>query len=432
MRDVLAVILAGDITDAEQLLTLSRVRSQASVPFAGQYRLIDFTLSNCAHSGITNVAVATQHMPTSLKAHIGVGRPWDLDRRDGGVRLLEPFAGAGEQRWYRGSADALIQHADVLDNRRFAHILVAAGAFLYKMDYRPLLDFHRVAGADVTAVVKAFGPDRPRPYGTFHLGRGNAIVGWDPPAPAVTAAASPYASLGIFVFDRRFLASRLAELAGRTRADLLTDVVVPAIATRATYAYLFHEYWTDVATVAEYYAATFECLGPTPPVPLADPNWPIYTNSADDPPVKFGPAAITDNALVADGCIINGTVRDSVLFRRVYVEEGALVEGTIIMDGSRVDRGAVVKGAILDKGVRVGADARVGNALPGETTQPPPNRDYPEHLANGLTVVGKGAFIPAGATVGRNCLVGIGVTADDFATLPAATLADGSTLNRRL
>ncbi len=419
MRDVLAVIVARGGT--ESLLTLSRIRSLASVPFAGSYRLIDFSLSNCAHSGINHVAVLAQFMPHSLKAHIGVGRPWDLDRRTGGVRLLEPVYGGGEHHWYAGTADALVQNLDSLDDNRYNHILVMAGAFVYKMDYRPLLDFHRVGGAEMTLVVKAAGPDAPRPYGTAHLGRGNMVVAFDPPR---LKTPSPYVSLGIYVFNRRYLVKRLKEVAQVGAKDIVWDLVLPNVTRDPVYAYLSYNYWADVTTVDEYYDVTFECLRPEPPLALDDPTWPIYTDAADDPPVKLGPGAVVENSLVANGCIINGEVRNSVLFRRVYVEAGATVADAILMDGTRVDPGAAVDRAIIDKVVRVGTGARVGADVGPET----PNERFPQQLASGLVLVGKGAVIPPHAVIGRNCVIDITAQPSSFAPYEGGVVPNGASI----
>jgi len=420
MRDVLTIVLAG-APGTHRLLALSRVRTHASVPFGGGYRLIDFTLSNCVHSGITNIAVCTQHLPISLKAHIGVGRPWDLDRRDGGVRLLEPYSAGGATHWYQGTADALAQNLEFIDNNRFNHILVTAAAFVYNMDYRPLLDFHRVAGSDVTLVLKAMGPDKSRPYGTAHLGRGNMVVGLDEPG---VVTENPYASLGIYIFDRRYLVGRLKEAASRGGTDIVTDVVIPSIAHAAVYAYLFYDYWMDVSSIAEYTDATLELLGPSPPLALSDPAWPVFTKLYDDPPVKFGPGASVDNAIIADGCIINGRVENSVLFRRAYVEAGATVKDAIVMDGSRVDAGAAVYGAILDKDVRVQEGAQIGV----DVGEPAVNRDYPHELDRGITILGKGVKVPPAFAVGRNCLIDIGAGEEEFERVGGRAVVNGSSI----
>jgi len=416
MRNVLAMIWAGGKGDS--LLALSRVRAKASVPFAGRYRLIDFALSNCTHSGITNVGVLTQYLPASLKAHIGIGKPWDLDRRDGGVRLLEPYYGGDELRWYRGTADALAQNVEVIDDRRFDHVVVMAGDHVYKMDYRPLLDFHTTARAGVTLVAKKTSGAQASRFDAVELGRGNVVTAYGE-APARQGAS--HVSTGLYVFDRPFLVDKLRRMkSGGT--DLVNEIIAPAVGEGAATAYGYDGYWARIDTVDDYYAVTFECLTDNPPCALDDPRWPIYTRLPDDPPVKLGPNAVVDNSLVADGSIINGRVENSVLFRRVYVEDGAQVKGSIVMDGTRLEAGAVVDRAILDKRVRVDRGARVGADV-GEAR---PNENYPEQLDHGITLIAKGINIPARFTIGRNCLVDVGAREMAFEYFPDRAVLNGS------
>jgi glucose-1-phosphate adenylyltransferase len=418
MRRVLAMIWAGG--DDAGLLSLSRVRTKASVPFGGHYRLIDFTLSNCANSGIYNVAVLTQYLPESLKAHLGIGKPWDLDRRDGGVRLLEPYYGSAEPHWYEGTGDALARNLEVIDNERFDLVVVTAGDTVYKMDYRPLLDFHAAARAGVTLAVKEMPREQAARYGAVRLGRGRAVVSLDDELPAEGPA---YGSLGVYVFDRPYLVKLLREVARRGGTDVVTDAVAPAVTEGVAAAYLYDGYWARVDTVDEYYAVTFECLAEQDGAcAFDDPRWPVYTRLPDDPPVKLGPHARVENSIVADGSIINGRVENSVLFRRVYVEEGAEVRGSIVMGAARVAGGASVDRAILDKMVVVSPGARVGADV-GEARA---NEDFPEQLRRGVTLVGKRAQVPPGFTVGRNCVVDAGIRPNVWERFAGRTMPNGT------
>ncbi len=416
LRKTLAIILAGGRGDG--LLTLCRVRAKASVPFAGRYRLIDFTLSNFTHSGINNVGVLTQYLPESLKAHVGIGKPWDLDRRDGGVRLLEPYYRGGETHWYEGSADALVQNVEVIDNNRFDYVIVAAGDGVYKMDFRPLLDFHASSAAAATVVAKKMTAAAAPRYDRVEIGKAGIVKAVRPPAPAGKAWD---ASMGIFVFDRPFLVDLLMELRKRGGADLVDEIIIPAASAGAVAAYRHDGYWARIDDVSDYYDVTFECVGENSPCSFDDQRWPIYTKLLDDPPVKFGPEAEVGNSLIADGSIINGRVENSVLFRRVYVEAGASVEGCIVMDNTRVGAGASLRQAILDKWVRVGAGARVGE----DVGEPRANEDFPEQLNRGITLVGKRARIPRDFLVGRNCLIDIG-TLEATMTRQGEVMANGA------
>jgi glucose-1-phosphate adenylyltransferase len=419
MRNVLAMILAGGRGD--RLLALSRVRAKESVPFAAHYRLIDFTLSNLAHSGITNVGILTQYLPESLKAHIGIGRPWDLDRRDGGIRLLEPYYRGGETHWYEGSADALAQNLEVVNDRRFEYVVVTTGDGVYKMDYRPLLDFHAVSPANVTLLVKKMSPAEPPRHDVVEIGRGNVVAAFGKPAPA----GKPwYAFLGISVFDRPFLVKKLIELETRGGTDIAAEITVPAVAEGNVAAYRYDDYWARIDTVDDYYDVTFECLAENPTCDFDAPSWPIYTKLPDDPPVKFGPEAEVVNSLIADGSIINGRVENSVLFRRVYVEAGARVQDSIILDGTRVGAGASLDRSILDKLVRVGPGARVGD----DVGEPRPNEGFPEQLSRGITLVGKRVRVPARFAVGRNCLLDVGTNERTLADFGQA-MPNGASAN---
>jgi glucose-1-phosphate adenylyltransferase len=416
MRNVLAIILAGGRGGG--LLTLCRVRSKASLPFAGRYRLIDFTLSNLTHSGINNIGVLTQYLPESLKAHVGIGKPWDLDRRDGGIRLLEPYYRGGETRWYEGSADALVQNVEVIDDERFGSVVVSPGDGVYKMDFRPLLDFHAASPAHVTVVIKRMAATAAPRFDRVEIGEAGIVKAVRPPAPAGKAWD---ASTGIFVFDRPFLVDRLMELGKRGGADLVDEIVIPAASGGAVAAYRHDGYWARIDDVNDYYDVTFECLDEDPACAFDDQRWPIYTKLLDDPPVKFGPEAAVENALIADGSIINGRVANSVLFRRVYVEAGASVEGCIVMDQTRVGAGASLRQAILDKEVRVGPGARVGE----DVGEPRANENSPEQLSRGITLVGKRARIPRDFVVGRNCLIEVGTLETTLARL-GAFMANGA------
>jgi glucose-1-phosphate adenylyltransferase len=395
------------------------VRAKASVPFAGQYRLIDFTLSNLAHSGIDHVGVLSQYLPESLKAHIGIGRPWDFDRRDGGIRLLEPYYTGGDTHWYRGSADALAQNLDAIDNGRYNHVLVVTGDDIYKMDYRPLLDSHRVSGADLTVVVKALPAAAAAGLPAVEVGPGNVLtaLGGPPAGDAVVAA------LPIYVFECRYLVERLRAL-GAPAGDIVADLVTPAVTHAAVYGFAHYDYWAHISSVDDYYRISRECLAEKPRFELNDPAWPLFTRLADDPPVKFGPEASVSNSLVANGCIINGRLENAVLGRRVYVEKGAVVKDAIIFDETKLEPDAAVERAVVDKRVRVRAGARVG----ADVGEPRANADFPDVLSAGLALVGKRAVIPAGFTVGRNCVVDIGITAAAFGRYAGGEMPNGSSL----
>ena len=410
---VLTLILAGG--RSERLHALGRQRTAPALPFGGKYRVIDFTLSNCVHSGLTRVGVLTQYAPLSLNGHIGIGRAWDLDRRDGGIRLLQPYVRQQSTNWYRGTADALQQNRNVIEDAHARHILVLSGDLVYKMDYGDLVRFHEERGAALTMVtVPAPATERDR-YGYVTLRDGYQITGFEEkprkPEGGVVCAA-------IYLFRARDLLSRLDEPG--TGHDLVLDVIAPMIRDGSpVIAYPHRDFWRDIGTLDAYYAANMDLVRPVPPLNLHDPDWLIYTPSEDRPPSLLTADSEVVGSLVAHGSLVEGTVRRSILFPGVHVGRGAVVEDSIVLHDSHVLSGARITRAIIDKRVRVGERAIVGE---GEAR---PHRDHPRDLRSGLCLVGKGAKIPPGARVGTNVMIEIGVGEADF---PSPDIPSGGTV----
>ena len=405
--DRYAFILAGGL--GTRLCLLSERRAKPAVPFGGKYRIIDFTLSNCVNSGIYDVGVLTQYRPTSLRQHIGIGRPWDLDRTRGGVHLLQPSLDTVESDWYQGTADAIFRNLIHLRRRNTDHVLVLSGDHVYKMDYNILYAFHEASRASVTVAVTEVPEESVSAFGILETDKTGRVVGFLEKPPQ---ARSRLASMGVYLFDRRSLIEWLVEDAAM--ADSSHDFgkdLLPRLVARggAVYAYRFRDYWQDVGALESYYATNMDLLSDRAPLDLNDPSWLVHTQSAVRPPVHFETGAVVDRSLVANGCRISGTVERSILFPGVVVAPGAVVRDSIVMNDTIVSRRAVLDHAILDKEVVVGEGARIG--LGDDLT---PNAACPDHLASGLLVVGKGARIPEGITVGRNARIGAFVNVDDF------------------
>lgn len=414
-----AFILAGGA--GTRLCLLSEKRAKPAVPFAGKYRIIDFTLSNCVNSGIYDIGVLTQYRPTSLNQHIGTGRPWDLDRSHGGVQVLQPSLGSNESEWYRGTADAIHQNLIHLRRRRVDAVLVLSGDHVYKMDYNVLFAFHAANGASATVAVTEVPEDAVSSFGILETDSSGRVTGFE---EKPQRSRSRLASMGVYLFDRDSLIRWLVEDAARDDSshDFGKDLI-PRLVARGEplYAYRFPSYWQDVGTLDSYYDANLAFTSPTPPLDLADPDWVIHTTSADRPPVRFERGGRSSHSLIANGCCIAGTVERSVLFPGVNVSPGAVVRDSIVMNDSYVGRDAVLDHAIVDKQVLVGAGARLGHGDRGV-----PNRACPEHLSSGLLVVGKGARLPEGITIGRNARIGAGVGGADFTTdVPDGGVVDG-------
>ncbi len=417
MKRVVAVILAGG--EGERLSLLSAVRAKPAVPFAGKYRIIDFTLSNCVNSDIDDVVVLTQYDPRSLNDHLGAGRPWDLDRTSGGIRVMQPYIARNRPtEWYRGTADAVYQNLESLSRSGADTILVLAGDHIYKMDYQPFVQAHRRRRADVTVAVKRVPLGDAQRFGILALGDDDEVVEWQekPRAPK-----SDLASLGIYVFTRRALETWLTE----GRADFGRHVIPAMLDGGArVFGYAFDGYWQDVGTVEGYWQAHMELLEDHPALDLYDRDWVVHTRSEERAPARIGSTANVHRSLVSHGCQIAGTVERSVLSPGVRIDPGAVVRDSVVMFDCVVRAGAVVDHAILDKEVSVGPNAVVGTG-----SNDRPNTLEPERLASGLTVVGKRAVIPAGMRIGRNVRVDEGVKAADFRS--TRSVRTGGTVHRR-
>jgi glucose-1-phosphate adenylyltransferase len=392
MLRTLALIMAGG--ESKALSPLTAERSEAATPFAGKYRIIDFTLSNCVNSGIYNVGVLTQYRPRSLIEHIGVGKPWDLDRRLGGVRVLHPFMTSEGGDWQRGTADAVRSNLDFIAEQPVDVVLVLAGDHIYKMDYRPMLQMHQERDADMTVAVHSVSPHEVHRFGILTVD-GDGTVSRFEEKPR--RARSSLASMGIYAFRKSFL---IELLSGGKEQDFGPDIMPKVIGQTAVAAYHFQGYWADVGTLQAYYEANMALLVETPALDLYDPEWVIHTRSGERPAVEIGADARVDGNLLCDGCRIYGQVIRSVIAPGVVVAPGAIVRDSILLTDTVVEAGAVVDRCILDKGVVVGAGARVGD---GEDNTP--NQSAPEWLNTGLTVVGLRARIPASAVVGRNVVI---------------------------
>jgi glucose-1-phosphate adenylyltransferase len=398
MRDVLALILSGG--GGDRLGVLCAERAVSALPFGGKYRVIDFVLSNCCHSGVERVGVLAQHAPASLNDHIGAGRAWDLDRRSGGVVILQPYQTRSHAGWYRGTADAIAQNWDWIEERRPERVLVLSGDHVVRMDYRPLIAAHLAREATVTVAVTRVPASEAHRFGMVHVDDGGRIQSLEE-KPEHTDAA--LANMGIYLFETE----RLGEMLRARPVDLVLDVLRPQVAAgQPVFAHDFSGYWEDVGTVASYYRANLELVGDEPRFALHDPRWPILTRDEERPPVWMGADAVIGDSLVANGCRIEGRVERSILFPGVHVGRGAVVSESVIMADTRVEQDARVTHAILDKYVRVGAGASVGEEGGG--------RDPELAWLAGLALVGKDTWIPEGGHVRRPCSIGVGGRYEDF------------------
>lgn len=404
MKRTIAMILSGG--QGDRLSVLSEERAKPAVIFGGRYRIIDFTLSNCANSGITNVGVLTQYRPRSLNDHIGIGRPWDLDRGGGGVSLLQPYLGSEASDWYRGTADAVFQNLYYIEESRAELVLILAGDHVYQMAYDELIDFHREHDADVSIPVYSVPTEDASRFGTLIL-EDDRIVDFDekPESPR-----SNLVSMGIYLFRRDVLMQALVDDANdeSSKHDFGGDILPRIVADRSkkVYGQRFHGYWRDVGTVEAYFQANMDLLEDVPELNLYDPDSEVRTRMTPNPPVKVGQHAQISRSLLSVGAIVNGQVEHSVLSPGVYVEEGAVIRDSIIFDDSHIKAGAIIERSILDKEVTVGKDCYIGYGDDWTV-----NQERPDIVNGGFTIVGKRAELLPGVKLGRNCVIGPGVIA---------------------
>jgi glucose-1-phosphate adenylyltransferase len=404
---VLTLILAGGA--GSRLSILGEKRAKPAVPFAGKYRIIDFPLSNAVNSDLYRIAVLTQYRPHSLMEHIGIGEPWDLNRRwPNGVQIWQPYRGRKDQDWYRGTADAFYQNRNFIAETGCEQLLILSGDHIYKQDYRQLLRFHEEKGADLTVAVMNVAQEEVGRFGIMDTDANDRITRF---TEKPKQSESTLASMGIYVFNTRFLLNRLEEDArdASSAHDFGKNIIPRMVGSDRVFAYPFSGYWVDVGTIAAYWETNLALLDPHPALDLYDPAWVIHTRSKERPPVKLGSGGQSRDSLVSNGCVIEGTVIHSVLSPGVRVEAGAVVRDSVIMDDTIIRAGAVIDRSILDKEVEIGAGTKVGA---GEDLTP--NLHEPANIYSGITIVGKRAQVPAGAIIGRNCCIGANTTGKDY------------------
>jgi glucose-1-phosphate adenylyltransferase len=418
MRNTVAFLLAGGM--GSRLNILGWMRAKPAVPFGGCYRLIDFTLSNAMYSGIRQIGILTQYRPYSLMGHIGSGESWDLVGRSRCAKILPPSTGIDDYDWYRGTADAVAQNMQFVHHYNAERLLVLSGDHIYRMNYAPMVEFHKEKKAHITIAMMRVPWEETRHFGIGITNKEQRIIEWE---EKPEKAKSNLASMGVYVFDVAYLEEALAN---RTGHDFGKNIIRDAIKARDVYAYPFEGYWADVGTIKAYWQASMEILQPEAGLRLQE--WGVRTNfdeeglKGDRPPSRIGSQARVVNSLVAAGCHIDGHVQNSILSPGVRVEKGAEVIDSVIMQDSCIGAGARLFRVIADKNACFGAGAVVG----GEEADDP-NEKYPEHLYSGLTVIGKRAAIPEGIKIAANTIVEPHADASSFASI---TLGVGSYVKR--
>ncbi len=406
---VVALLMAGGA--GTRLSVLCEYRAKPAVPFAGKFRIIDFTLSNCVNSEIYEIAVLTQYQPHSLNEHIGIGKPWDLDRHRGGIQLRQPYLGRQAGDWYKGTADAVYRNLDFVLERRADTVLILSGDHIYKMDYRPMLEFHEQKHAELTVAVRNVPLEETHRFGIMTVDEEMRVVEFTEKPP--NRDKGTLASMGIYVFNTEVLVRALERLHGQIPELDFGNHVIPRLVQEArVYAHRFEGYWVDVGTIHAYWETNLQMAQPVPPLDLYDQSWVIHTRDQERPASKIGPQGHVTTSLISNGCIVRGRVEESVLSPGVYVSPGAVVRRSVILNDAWIGPGALVDMCILDSRVVVGPGAIVGCG-----SADTPNVTYPDWVNTGITVVGERARIPIGARLGRNVIVRPDRNEEDFVQL---------------
>ena len=417
-EDTLVLLLAGGV--GSRLNVLVKTRAKPSVPFAGLYRIIDFSLSNVMNSGMKKVGVLTQYKPLSLMRHLATGEPWDFTGRSRGVKILPPSTGFMDSDWYKGTADAIRQNLSFIKANPSEEILVLSGDHIYQMDLYAMIEFHRQKNADITVGMMIVPESLIHQFGTGITNDEGRIIEWEekPRVPRTNLA-----SMGIYVFNTKYLLKLLAE--DKEMVDFGIHLIPKAIARDNVFAYPFDGYWRGVGTIQAYWEANMDLLKDDSEI--SPETWGIRPNPeseqlfADRIPARFAAGSKVSRSMVSAGCVIEGEVVNSVLSPGVKVGPGCRVTDSIILHDCVIEEGATVDLTVMDKQVTVGKGAVIGTG----DNKNVPNSKYPGHLYTGISLVGKEAEIPPGTTIGRNCIINPWCKQEDFKT---KVLNDGETI----
>ena len=396
-----AIILAGG--EGARLSSLTAKRTKPAVPFAGKYRIIDFTLSNCVNSNIFDVMVLAQYRPQSLIEHIGSGGPWDLNRDfTGGIRILTPYKARSQAGWFAGTAGAVQQNFTFIKQGEPDLILILSGDHIYTMDYDRMIQYHLANQAELTMAVARVPLEEASRFGIVMVDKNYRVRSFleKPKSPP-----SDLVNMGVYLFNRELLDRALWEdhQIKQSSHDFGKNILPRLIRQKTLiYAFPYTGYWMDVGTINSYWQAQMDLLSPNPPLKLYDRSWIIHTRTEERPPSRVPVNATIYASMLSDGCYVQegARVESSVLSPGVLVRPGAVVRESIIMTDTIIEDGAIVERGIIDKRVHVGANAHIGGGIAN-----------PEVV---LTVIGKNSMVPDGMRIEPGAEVGPDVVAEDY------------------
>ena len=391
-KKCVAMLLAGG--QGSRLGVLTSKIAKPAVPYGGKYRIIDFPLSNCINSGIDTVGILTQYKPLELNDYIGSGKPWDLDRMNGGVHILPPYQGQKGGDWYKGTANAIYQNLEFIERYNPEYVLILSGDHIYKMDYSKMIKQHIETNAACTIAVLEVTREEASRFGIMNTNPDGSIYEFE---EKPKESKSTLASMGIYVFSWDKLKKYLEEDDQNPNSsnDFGKNIIPNMLnANEHMMVYRFDDYWKDVGTVDSLWEANLDLLNPNIDLNLSDPNWRISSRTSALPPQYISDSADVENSLVTDGCNVSGKVDFSILFENVDVEEGASVEYSLVMPGAVIKKGACVRYSIIAEDVVVGENAEIG-----EDPAVSKSEDW------GITVIGEGLTIGDNAKVSAKKMI---------------------------
>lgn len=384
-KDCVAMILAGG--QGSRLGALTKNVAKPAVPFGGKYRIIDFPLSNCVHSGINTVGVLTQYQPLELNRYIGNGNPWDLDRSHGGVYVLPPYQSAKAGEWYKGTANAIYQNLSFLESFKPENVLILSGDHIYKMHYGEMLKAHKESGAAVTIAVMPVPWEEASRFGIMNVDEEGTITDFEekPAEPK-----SNLASMGIYIFTYEVLKKYLeADERDPSSANDFGKNIIPTMLENGEkmVSFRFEGYWKDVGTIHSLWEANMDLVDQPPKFDLNDRSWSIYSRNMALAPHYVGQNAKITNSTVAEGCFIDGEIKHSVIFGGVELGEGSVVSDSVIMPGAKIGKNVVIEKAVI------GADAVIGDGAKVGVNSSNDNKYASKLCTNDLVLIESGAEV---------------------------------------
>ncbi len=408
-KEIVALILAGG--EGSRLGVLTRLVAKPAVLYGGKYRIIDFSLSNCINSGIDTVGVLTQYRPLQLNHHIGIGKPWDMDRMNGGVTILSPFTKHQKGEWYSGTADAVYQNIHYIDELDPKYVVILSGDHIYKMDYSKMLEFHKKNNADATISVINVPLEEASRYGIMNATENGKIYEFEekPPQPKSTLA-----SMGVYIFSWDILKEFLIHDHQNEQSDHdFGKNVIPKLLAdkRSIWAYPFIGYWRDVGTIQAFWESNMDLITRVPQFNLFDPEWKIYTPNPVKPAHFIADTGHVTRSIIAEGCMIYGQVKNSVVFPGVAVERGCYIEDSIIMSNSIIKSDSQIICTIVGEKTTVGSSVKTGF---GEYAD---NTFNPKVYQTNISVIGSNSVVPDNVTIGKNVVLDNYLSPEDFKDL---------------